>query len=184
MKTARTTLLAVLGICIDAAAAAQASATERASPRTFVITALGGYGAGGRFEDSEVNRFGAGFGARAGVSLERPGVYLGLSFVRFLGGEDDSGEFRTSTLDAEAGYDFMLARGLVFLRPALALGVAQVATIQSDNAGYPLAIHGAPGLVIGLRLPPLLLTAEVRNDVVMGSWSNAATFALGAGVEL
>lgn len=148
------------------------------------VTLLGAFGAGGRFEDSDVNRYGWGVGARVGVSLERPGVYLGGSFVRFLGDKDSSGEYYTITLNAEAGYDVMLADGRVFVRPMLALGLAQLASIQSDNAGYPLALHGAPALLFGARLPPLVLTFEARNDVVAGSWSNALTFVLGAGAEL
>jgi hypothetical protein len=174
---------------VSAAAAAPAPAPtplEAPASSEALVSAslLGVHGVSGKFEDSNVNRFGWGFGARVGVSLERPGIYLGGSFVRFLGGEDDSGEYYTTTLNVEAGYDVMLADGQLFIRPMLALGVAQLATIQSDNAGYPLALHGAPALLVGARLlSPLLLSFEVRNDVVAGSWSNALTFALGAGAE-
>jgi len=180
------------GASAQEAGAAGASATAPASapPATPATTGaqvsatlLGAYGVSGKFEDSDVNRFGWGVGARVGVSLERPGIYLGGSFVRFLGGEDGSGEYYTVTLNAEAGYDFMLAGGSLFLRPMLALGVAQLASIQSDNAGYPLALHGAPALLFGARLAPVLLSLEARNDVVAGSWSNALTLALGAGAE-
>ena len=166
------------------AAGSRPAATEAPSSAALSATLLGVFGAGGQFEDSDVNRYGWGAGARAGISLERPGIYLGGSFVRFLGGKDGSGEYYTVTLNAEAGYDFMLAGGSLFLRPMLALGIAQLASIQSDNAGYPLALHGAPALLFGARLTPVLLTLEARNDVVAGSWSNALTFALGAGVEL
>jgi hypothetical protein len=158
----------------------RASATSSA---VLSATLLAAFGVGGRFEDSDVNRYGRGLGARVGVSLDRPGVYLGGSLVRFFGDEDGSGEYYTVTLDAEAGYDISLAGGLLFLRPMLALGVAQLATIQPDNAGYPLALHGAPALLLGARRAPLLVSFEARNDVVAGSWSNALTLALGAGAE-
>jgi hypothetical protein len=169
----------------SAATAPPSASGVPASPGAQLsATLLGAFGVGGRLEDSDVNRYGWGVGARVGVSLERPGVYLGGSFVRFLGDEDASGEYYTVTLNAEAGYDFVLAGGTLFLRPMLALGVAQLASIQSDNAGYPLALHGAPALLLGARLSPVLLSLEARNDVIAGSWSNALTFALGAGAEL
>ena len=179
------------GAIAQETAAAGATARATASPEPpasagaqVSATLLGAYGVSGKFEDSDVNRFGGGVGARVGVSLERPGIYLGGSFLRFLGGEDGSGEYYTVTLNAEVGYDFMLAGGLFFVRPMLALGLAQLASIQSDNAGYPLALHGAPALLFGARLlSPVLLSLEARNDVVAGSWSNALTFALGAGAE-
>jgi hypothetical protein len=78
------------------------------------------------------------------------------------------------------GYDFRLLRELS-IRPQVALGLARVVTIQSDNAGYPLGFHWAPGLVVALRLPPLRVTVEARRDMVPGEWSDAATFMLGAG---
>jgi len=177
----------LLLLCASHAAAQPGAPPAPAPARSATLLSaslLGAYGAGGQFEGSDVNRFGLGFGARVGVSLERPGVFLGLSFVRYLGGKDSSGEYHTTTLNAEAGYDLLLAQGRVIVRPMLALGIAQVATIQSDNAGYPLAFHGAPGLLVGLKLVPVLLSVEARNDVVAGSWSNALTFMLGAGVEL
>ena len=180
-------LLATSNAAAEEAATVRTASPVAASAATpsaaLSATLLGAFGAGGRFEDSDVNRYGWGLGARVGVSLERPGVYLGASFLRFLGDEDQSGEYHTLTLDAEAGYDFMLAGGSLFVRPMLALGLAQLASIQSDNAGYPLALHGAPALLIGARLPPLVLTLDARNDVVAGSWSNALTFAFGVGAE-
>ncbi|HWO12084.1 MAG TPA: hypothetical protein VNN80_21465 [Polyangiaceae bacterium] len=169
---------------LPAATARAAAPPAPAASSELTLSLLGAYGAGGRFEDSDVNRFGFGVGARVGVTLERPGIYLGGSIVRFFGGEDAAGEFHTTTLSAEAGYDFSLAQGSLVVRPMLALGLAQLATIQSDNAGYPLAFHGAPGLLFGLRLAPVWLSVEARNDVVAGSWSNAATVMIAAGALL
>jgi len=156
------------------------SATE--SELTFSL--LGAYGAGGRYQDSAINRYGPGVGARGGITLAAPQLYLGGSFVHFVGGKGDSGEFHTSTLDTELGYDVRLMQGLLVVRPQLALGLAQVVTIQSDNAGYPLAFHWAPGLLLGLRWSPLFASVELRRDLVPGEWSDATSIALGVGVSL
>jgi hypothetical protein len=154
---------------------------ENRARTEMAVSLLAAYGAGGRFEDNAVNRYGFGFGARAGATLKSPRIYLGVSFIRFLGGQDPSGKFYTSTLDAEFGYDIRLLRDLLLIRPELGLGVAQPATIQSDNAGYPLDFHWAPGLLVGFRLAPILISAEFRRDMVPDQWSNAATFMFGAG---
>jgi hypothetical protein len=146
------------------------------------ISLLGAFGAGGRFEDNAINRYGLGVGARAGATLKAPSLFLGVSFVRFFGGKDQSGRFYTSTLDAEVGYDLRLLHKLLVVRPEVALGIAQAVTIQSDNAGYPLGVHWAPGLLVGIRLPSLLVSTEVRRDMVPDQWSNAVTFMLGCGV--
>jgi hypothetical protein len=148
----------------------------------FGVSLLGAYGAGGRFEDNAVNRYGLGFGGRVGVTLKAPNLYLGASFIRFVGGEDRSSRFYTSTLDVELGYDLRLLQGRLVIRPELALGLAQPVTIQPDNAGYPLAVHWAPGLLVGMRLRPILVSAEARRDMVPGNWSSAITFVLGCGV--
>jgi hypothetical protein len=156
---------------------------RREPPRTEVgVSLLGAFGAGGRFEDNPINRYGLGLGLRGGVTLKGSSLYLGGSFIRFFGDEDQSGRFYTSTLDAEVGYDFRLLHDLLVVRPELALGVAQPVTIQADNAGYLLGFHWAPGLLVGMRLPPLLVSAEVRYDVIPDDWSNAVTFVLGGGL--
>jgi hypothetical protein len=119
------------------------------------------------------------------VTLDAEGFYLGLSFVRFLGGEDESGKFYTSTLDAELGYEYPFVSELVAVRPMLGFGVAQPVTIQSDNAGYPLAFHLAPGVLVALALSPMTISAEVRQDMVIADeWFGATTFLLGAGLVL
>jgi hypothetical protein len=69
----------------------------------------------------------------------------------------------------------------IVVRPQLAFGVAQIVTIQSDNAGYPLGYHLAPGALVAVRLPPVLVSAEVRRDMVPGQWPTALTVMLGAG---
>ena len=147
----------------------------------FEVSLLAAYGAGGRFEDSNVNRYGIGMGLRAGAIVLDEHAYVGISFMRFLGGEDSSGKYYTSTLDAEMGYDFQLFRRLLVIRPLLGLGVAQPVSIQSDNAGYPLGFHFAPGLLVGMRLSPVFVSAGVRRDIVPGQWSNATTITLGVG---
>jgi hypothetical protein len=155
---------------------------EQTARSEFGVSLLAGFGAGGKLGDSGVNRYGPGFGARAGVTFRTTPLYLGVSFIRFLGGEADSGEYYTSTLDAEVGYSFRLLSELVVVRPQLALGVAQPVTIQSDNAGYPLGFHCAPGLLVGIQPAPLFLSAELRRDI-LSEWSSAATFMLGGGLS-
>jgi hypothetical protein len=145
------------------------------------IAILGGFGHGGSVDDSSVNRYGPGLGARAGVTLKAPRLYLGGSFVRFLGNEEGGSEYYTATLDALIGYDFRLLREHLLLRPEIGLGVAQAVTIQPDNVGYPLTPHFAPGLLAGLRLSPLLVFAEVRGDLSL-DWANSVTGLIGAGV--
>lgn len=155
--------------------------TEGPAEAEIGVSLITAFGAGGRFEDNAINRYGLGLGVRAGVTLGAPRLYLGGSFIRFMGGQDQSGEFYTSTLDAEVGYEFRLVDEIILIRPQLAIGVAQAVTIQSDNEGYPLALHGAPGILLGVRLAPVLISAEVRRDLVAAEWSNAATFMLAAG---
>lgn len=157
------------------------SQTEDPAEAEIGVSLITAFGAGGRFEDNAINRYGLGFGVRAGVTLGAPRLYLGGSFIRFIGGQDQSGEFYTSTLDAEVGYEFRLLDEILVIRPQLGLGVAQTVTIQSDNEGYPLALHGAPGFLLGVRLAPVIISAEVRRDLVPGEWSNAATFMVAAG---
>jgi hypothetical protein len=143
---------------------------------------LAGVGASGRFQDSTQVHYGLGYGGRAGVTLPAL-LYLGASFVHFRGSDSRSNRVYTNTLDAEVGYEFRLLRDLITIRPQLALGVVQGVTIQSDNAGYPLGLHAAPGLWVGLRLRPLLISAEVRRDFVFDeSWPDATTLLLGMGV--
>jgi hypothetical protein len=185
-------LAGLLGLA--APAAADAAAPDAASPsprsasgdtprREIEVLLVGGYGAGGSVDDNPINRYGAGFGARAGVTLRAPRLYFGGSLIRFLGNEGDTGKYFTTTLDAHAGYDFRLIGALLLIRPELAFGVAQTAAIQSDNAGYPLTPHLAPGLLAGVRLPPLLAFAQVRGDFMPGTdeWSDAVTALFGAG---
>jgi hypothetical protein len=157
------------------------SQTEDPAETEIGLSLITAFGAGGRFEDNAINRYGLGLGVRVGVTLGAPRLYLGGSFIRFIGGRDQSGEFYTSTLDAEVGYEVRLLDELLVIRPQLGLGVAQTVTIQSDNRGYPLALHGAPGILLGARLSPVLISAEVRRDLVPGEWSNAVTFMFAAG---
>jgi hypothetical protein len=143
---------------------------------------LAGVGVSGRFQDSTQVHYGLGYGGRAGVTLPAR-LYVGASFVHFRGSDSRSNQVYTNTLDAELGYEFRLLRDLIAIRPQLALGLAQAVTIQSDNAGYPLALHAAPGVWLGLRLRPLLISAEARRDLVFDdSWPSATTVMLGVGV--
>ncbi|HEY3496712.1 MAG TPA: hypothetical protein VGK73_18560 [Polyangiaceae bacterium] len=176
-------LLGTIALVVVAAPAQAGAAAEPREQAEVEILALAAFGAGGSVDDDPTNRYGLGFGARAGVTLRRPRLYLGGSLVRFLGEESGTGKHYTATLDFHAGYDLRLVHELLLIRPELALGVAQAVTIQSDNAGYPLAPHVAPGLLAGVRLNPLLVFAEIRGDFVIGSdWSNSFTTLLGAGV--
>ncbi len=92
-------------------------------------------------------------------------------------------EYRTRTLDIEVGYNFRLLRNLAVVRPKLALGVAPVDQIGDDYGGrFAPHFHWAPGLLVGLRLSPILVSAEVRRDMLVGYWPSAVTFLLGCGV--
>jgi hypothetical protein len=181
-------LCAVVGLLVwTAEAAAQpadsgASTAPPAPKREIEISLLGAFGLGSNVDDSTVNRYGKGLGLRAGITLKAPRLYLGGSFLRFFGEEDDSGKYYTATFDAHVGYDFRLFDERLLIRPELAFGVAQAVSIQSDNAGYPLTPHLAPGLLAGLRLPPVLVSAEIRRDTVPRDWANSVTFMVGAGV--
>jgi hypothetical protein len=160
-------------------ATATYSASGRADekPRTDVeVSLLGGYGFGGTLEDSTLNRYQTAFGVRGGVTLKEPRVHLGGSFIHFFGGDGDNGRAYTNTTDFEVGYDIELGE-LFVLRPQLGVGLAQPVLIQSDNAGYPLVFHAAPGLLAELRFRPLLVSAEIREDLVPGG--AIATAALG-----
>jgi len=145
---------------------------------------LGGYGVGNQFEDDNKNRYGLALGVRAGLTLAAPRLHFGLSFLHFNGSDGPAGRRYTNTLDTELGYDFRLLKERLLIRPALALGVAQAVTIQSDNAGYPLVFHWAPGILVGARLAPLLLTAEYRYDLVPDSWPSSNTLLFGVGFVL
>jgi hypothetical protein len=150
-------------------------------PRNDVeLSVLGGYGFGGTHEDEDTNRFQAAMGARAGATLKAPRLYLGGSFIHFFGGEGGVGRVVTNTADVEVGYDFEPANDFV-LRPLLGFGLAQPITIQSDNAGYPLAFHLAPGALAEMRFRPLVLSALIREDIIAGG-ANAFTVLGGAGV--
>ena len=150
-------------------------------PRNDVeMSLLGGYGFGGTFEDEDTNRYQAAIGARGGATLKAPRLYLGGSFVHFFGGEGGGGRVLTNTADVEVGYDFEPGNDLV-LRPQLGLGLAQPIMIQSDNAGYPLAFHLAPGALAEMRFRPLLLSAGIRADLVPGG-ANAFTALGGVGI--
>lgn len=132
-------------------------------------------------EDSDVNRFGALLGARGGVTLRAPRLHLGGSFVHFFGEESNGSRYYTNTLDFEVGYDVELGEWFV-LRPELGLGLAQAVVIQSDNAGYPLVFHAAPGLLAEGRFHQVVLSVEVREDfMVARGGTNATTVLAGIG---
>jgi len=157
---------------------------EKPGKTEYSISFLAGYGAGEQFEDDDSNRYALALGARAGLTLQAPRLYFGLSFLHFGGSEAPSGERFTNTLDAEFGYEFRLLRDRLLIRPQLALGVAQAVTIQSDNSGYPLGFHWAPGVMAGVRLAPVLFTAEYRRDIVTDDWPSSNTVLFGCGLTL
>jgi hypothetical protein len=150
----------------------------------YTLSLLAGYGAGGQFEDDTTNRYGLALGARAGLTLAAPRLYFGLSFLHFGGSQAPSGKHFTNTLDGELGYELRLLQEHLLIRPQLAFGVAQAATIQSDYEGVPLALHMAPGVLVGVRFAPLLVTAEYRHDLVPDSWPSSNTVLFGCGLLL
>jgi hypothetical protein len=152
---------------------------------SYSFSLLGGYGAGTQFEDDARNYYGAAIGGRAGLTLPRPNLYFGLSFLHFTG-DSSTGPDKvyTNTLDAEFGYDFHLLKERFLIRPQLGLGVVQAVRIQSDNAGYPLVFHWAPGMLVGVRFAPLLVSAEYRRDMVPDQWPSSNTVLFGLGLTL
>lgn len=165
------------------AALADEAPTTRPNKTDYSVTLLGGYGAGERFEDDSMNRYGLALGARAGLTLAAPRLYFGLSFLHYTGYETSQKRY-TNTLDAEFGYEFHLLRGRLLIRPQLALGVAQVVTLQSDNEGYPLGLHWAPGVLVGGRVGPVLLSVEYRRDMIPSEWPSSNTVLFGVGVRM
>jgi hypothetical protein len=148
------------------------------------VSLLAGYGAGEQFEDDERNDYGLALGARVGLTLAAPRLYFGLSFLHYGGYEETSQKRYTNTLDAEVGYEFRLLRERLLIRPQLALGLAQAVTIQSDNSGYPLVFHAAPGVLVGARVGPVLISVEYRRDMVHDEWPSSNTVPFGAGLML
>ncbi len=176
-------------VCLVSAFVGRARAEEGTPSRSakvdYSVSLLAGYGAGERFEDDSRNRYGLALGARLGLSVKHPPrLYYGLSFLYFTGYDGPTQKVHTSTLDGELGYELRLLDDRVLIRPQVAVGVAQVATIQSDNAGYPLALHVAPGALVGVRVAPLLLSAEYRRDIVIGDWPSSNTVLFGCGLML
>jgi hypothetical protein len=165
------------------AALADDGSAKRPSKTDYSVSLLAGYGAGEQFQDDERNNYGFALGARAGLTLAAPRLYFGLSFLHFSGYETWQKRY-TNTLDAEFGYEFRLLRERLLIRPQLALGVAQAVTIQSDNAAYPLALHWAPGVLVGGRVGPVLISVEYRRDIVAEEWPSSNSVLFGAGLML
>ncbi|HKO49829.1 MAG TPA: hypothetical protein VJV79_18995 [Polyangiaceae bacterium] len=172
--------------CLGWTTAALADEAPAKKPAKLESSAslLAGYGAGEQFEDDTRNNYGLALGGRAGVTLAAPRLYFGLSFLHFSGYEETWQKRYTNTLDAEFGYEFRLLRERLLIRPQLALGVAQAVTIQSDNAGYPLTFHCAPGVLVGARVGPLLISVEYRRDLVPDQWPSSNSVLFGAGLML
>jgi len=162
----------------DDGAAAKPAKTE------YSVSLLAGYGAGEQFEDDTRNRYGVAIGARAGLTLAAPRLYFGLSFLHFGGYQEPAQEVHMNTLDGEFGYEFRLLRERLLIRPQLGLGFAQTVTIQPDNAGYPMGFHWAPGVLVGVRFAPLLISAEYRRDMVPSDWPSSNSVLLGFGLML
>lgn len=73
------------------------------------------------------NPFGAGFGGRLGVAFEH--LYLGVSVVDYLGGQDVDLTTHALTYGGEVGYQFQHALGsatTLTFRPSLGLGAMTV----------------------------------------------------------
>ena len=164
------------------AALAEEAPTKKPLKTEYNVSLLSGYGAGNQFEDDSSNRYGFALGARAGLTLAAPRLYFGLSFLNFSGFRDSTQKVHTNTLDAELGYEFRLLWELLLIRPQLALGAALPITTQSDNAGARLLFHWAPGVLVGVRVSPVLLTAEYRHDMTSDDWPSSNSVLFGAGL--
>jgi hypothetical protein len=171
-------------VAFAAPAHAEAGPPKRAPQAEHALSLLAGHGAGERFDDDAKNRYGLALGARAGLTFAAPRVYLGLSFLHFSGYDEPSQRVHVSTLDGELGYELRLLQDRLLFRPQLALGLGQPTTIQPDNAGYPLAFHWAPGVLLGVRFTPVLFSAEYRRDFIPERWPSAHTALFGCGLML
>jgi len=169
---------------LSAPALAEDRVANGAAKIEYSGSLLAGYGAGNQFQDDPRNHYGLALGGRAGLMLAKPALYFGLSFLHYTGEKESSQEVHSNVLDAEVGYEFPLLRDRLFIRPQIALGVLQAATIQPDNAGYPLAFHWAPGVLVGARVGPLLVSAEYRYDLVASDWPSSNTLLFGLGLRL
>lgn len=165
--------LAALPVNADASDPDHADTSGSRSQVSVALVAA--YGAGAKYEDSEVNRYGLGLGVRAGVTFGAPQLYVGGSFVKFFGESAGGAEYYTNTLDAEVGYDFHVLRDDFVIRPQLGFGLAQTVSLVGDAHGYPIAFHWAPGVLAEARLRWVLVSAGGRYDMVPGDWVNAAT---------
>lgn len=184
MRT-RTVLGATIAAVVVTTGALAEPHFERGPSRNdHSVSLLAGYGAGERFEDDERNNYGFALGARVGLTLAAPRLYFGLSFLHYSGYEDTSQKRYTNTLDAELGYEFRLFRERLLIRPQLALGLVQAVTLQPDNHGYPLTLHAAPGVLVGGRVGPVLISAEYRRDMVPDEWPSSNSILFGAGLML
>lgn len=176
---------AVFGMGWATPALAAETAEKKPSHVEYTLALLGGYGAGNKYEYDDWNRYGGALGGRGGLTLSMPKLYFGLSFVHFAGTtRSESQKVFTNTLDAEFGYDVQLLQNRLLIRPQLTLGVAQPVTVQPDNASYMLGFHWAPGLLVGVRVAPLLISAEYRHDMIPNGWPSANTALLGFGLML
>jgi hypothetical protein len=181
----RTVLWAgIAAVGLTTGALADERSARRPSKTDHSVSLLAGYGAGERFEDDERNNYGFALGARAGLTLAAPRLYFGLSFLHYSGYEETSQKRYTNTLDAELGYEFRLLRERLLIRPQVALGFAQAVTLQPDNHGYPLALHAAPGVLVGGRVGPVLISLEYRRDMVPDEWPSSNSVLFGAGLML
>jgi len=174
----------VLSVAWPTSALADDGAAQAPTKTEYSVSLLTGYGAGEQFEDDARNRYGLAIGARAGFTLAAPRLYFGLSFLHFGGYQEPTQEVRMNTFDVECGYEFRLLRERLLIRPQLGLGFAQTATIQPDNAGYPIAFHWTPGVLVGVRFSPVLISAEYRRDIVESAWPSSNSVLLGFGLML
>ena len=165
-------------------ALADEGSAKKPSKTDHSVSLLAGYGAGEQFEDDDRNNYGLALGARAGLTLAAPRLYFGLSFLHFSGYHDTWQKRYTMTLDAEFGYEFRLLREHLLIRPQLALGAALAVTAQSDNAGGALPFHWAPGVLVGGRVGPVLVSVEYRRDMVTAEWPSSNSVLFGAGLVL
>ncbi len=153
------------------------------------------------------NPFGAGFGGRAGLAYG--GLYIGVSALDFLGGDDVDVSYRAILYGVEAGYGVRLglAPGATLtLRPLVGVGdasvsytdpalAADVVTSASSAAGSNTLtvnnVYVEPAFMVMLRRGNLLAAVRASTLVVPGieyggaaatTWvSYGAQFQLGVG---
>jgi hypothetical protein len=184
--SSRTVRFALLGLPV----AFVLSVCERASALPLISVSASLRGLYGSYTgEGELNPYGFGLGARAGVTLPAS-LYLGGSLDLFFGETIDGpgGDVSASIFQVMGNVGYDLSLGPLVLRPFLGAGLASVSgeicagsLCASDSEGKFALAPGAEAYV-GLGL--LSLTGEVRYNKIFDDPEDGDALVLGVGLGL